>query len=741
MAYTITAQRVPKEYRNKRIYAGGIIIGSTSGIGGSGTGGSAYIAGNGVTINVNEISLDTNFIEVTPAQGMKLKYNNITELEIISGGVEVKNILKVGTIQERVADAGVNVNDSTFTVKQTVPGTNATLNITHTDNTNVGSNCTFSISVTGGATTNIYSYNTEITGNIGGVAKAGASVLYAGSDSTSLLLMAAADIPIYLSRNGAVRFEVTATGVAITNDLAVNSDLYSKDTTFDSGFTGKGWKLSKAGSGEEATYGLEVDSLRVRGEMNVYELILNQIRATNGSLWVSDAAKIDSAGVGETYDYDILFDIDNNNLPVPFVLNDLLRCQQFDGRSVKYYVVQVKEVIANDELAVDIVDGVGVPAANDALVRMGNTTDEDRQGAIYMTASDSNNPYIDVLSGVNSGTAALGSFRKARLGHLTGITDSEFGALNGYGLWSENAYLTGSIKATAGKIANWTLSGNRIQAIPATNPDGRGLYIDCVGDGGVTGLGVYMYGSPPVGKIRSVGLGQLHNMDSRDTLSSDWGFEVIKRTGTDTHKHIIRIGSADNLIAGWHIDHEAFFTGTKDTDGGFNEAGGITLAADGGIHSPNFYVDPDGDVGFRGKEIIYAYKGTSTTDLQHSHDAPVSGITTSYVLKKTITIGSGLQGSVSIVFDWRQKITDGGYYAYAELRKNGVAITGSERIENSTDYVTQTHVTVDSIVKDDTIELWVKKSGGTGAVIAYCDQFRMYGEVAEVVYELTGANS
>ena len=33
---------------------------------------------------------------------------------------------------------------------------------------------------------------------------------------------------------------------------------------------------------------LELDELTVRGTMNVYELIVNKIRATNGSLWVSD---------------------------------------------------------------------------------------------------------------------------------------------------------------------------------------------------------------------------------------------------------------------------------------------------------------------------------------------------------------------------------------------------------------------------------------------------------------------
>lgn len=48
----------------------------------------------------------------------------------------------------------------------------------------------------------------------------------------------------------------------------------------------------------------------------------------------------------------------------------------------------------------------------------------------------------------------------ARLGSLTGITDANFGALTGYGLWTNNVFLSGSINATAGLISGTlTVSG------------------------------------------------------------------------------------------------------------------------------------------------------------------------------------------------------------------------------------------------------------------------------------------
>jgi hypothetical protein len=37
-----------------------------------------------------------------------------------------------------------------------------------------------------------------------------------------------------------------------------------------------------------------VDYLVVRKAMHVFELVVNKISATNGSLWVTDSAKIDS---------------------------------------------------------------------------------------------------------------------------------------------------------------------------------------------------------------------------------------------------------------------------------------------------------------------------------------------------------------------------------------------------------------------------------------------------------------
>jgi len=49
----------------------------------------------------------------------------------------------------------------------------------------------------------------------------------------------------------------------------------------------------------------------------------------------------------------------------------------------------------------DLLEGVP-PSESYEYVRIGNTGDTDRQGSIYMTADDSNAPYLDVIDGVSS---------------------------------------------------------------------------------------------------------------------------------------------------------------------------------------------------------------------------------------------------------------------------------------------------------------------------------------------------
>lgn len=223
---------------------------------------------------------------------------------------------------------------------------------------------------------------------------------------------------------------------------------------FSSGIGGNGYRIAKIGG----DYVLELDKLIVRKEFTVNELVVNKIRATNGSLWVSDAIKIleveESGG-----DYVCDIDTDGGSIAVPFVIDDIVRCQVFNGSNVKYYTATVIAV-TSDSFTITVIDGSGIPDIGDEVVRIGNTTDTDRQGALYLTASDSGSPYLDVIDGVTS--ASLSGKTKVRIGNLDGIVDDDFGSLSGYGIYAEDGYFKGSIYATSGKIGGFEIDGNSL---------------------------------------------------------------------------------------------------------------------------------------------------------------------------------------------------------------------------------------------------------------------------------------
>ena len=321
--------------------------------------------------------------------------------------------------------------------------------------------------------------------------------------------------------------------------VTFNSDIISsgniQSPIFTSGFSGVGWKL------DGTTNTLTIDNLIVRKLMHVYELVINKISATNGSLWISNSSKIDSVYTVSRYDEEfskyftftlngrlylfyvkdngqldelltttslnniilsiissinngtennyskiiIGYDIDTElnkemyyvevqdgalvNIQIYnkyfsngklYVINtdqdeystlkvgDIVRCQKFQDNSIKYYdaliyaeletnkyVIQVSpsvldmyseiEYAPNGSLA-SITDKENTvlynktryeeqndknseyfqtkltqPFEDDDLVQIGNIQNPNRQGALYLTATDDCGPYVEVLDGIN----------------------------------------------------------------------------------------------------------------------------------------------------------------------------------------------------------------------------------------------------------------------------------------------------------------------------------------------------
>lgn len=90
--------------------------------------------------------------------------------------------------------------------------------------------------------------------------------------------------------------------VRMYGDLVTSKSLTSPE--FASGFGGYGWRL------DADTNTLTIDYLVVRKAMKVYEMVINKISATNGSIWVSNSSKC-SAAVQPT----ILTDLELKSIP------------------------------------------------------------------------------------------------------------------------------------------------------------------------------------------------------------------------------------------------------------------------------------------------------------------------------------------------------------------------------------------------------------------------------------------
>lgn len=240
---------------------------------------------------------------------------------------------------------------------------------------------------------------------------------------------------------------------------------YISSERFIPGLMGEGMKLYKAINGD---WNLEIDNAVVRKAMTIFELIISKVRAVNGGLVISSAngrvkSALETSGDPAYYVLGIEGDM-------MFVADDLVRCQVYTSGHVKYYWVPVASVNDDSILILKSVFPNGtVPAVGDDLVQMGNLTNPNRQGILYLTASEDGKPRISVLDGVNS--TSLAGKNKVILGCLDGMTDTDFPAdlqPSGYGLYAMNCFLKGIFILRNGKSIEQEFSNiaTELSAIP-----------------------------------------------------------------------------------------------------------------------------------------------------------------------------------------------------------------------------------------------------------------------------------
>ena len=236
----------------------------------------------------------------------------------------------------------------------------------------------------------------------------------------------------------------------------------------------QGWRIQPDGTGE-------FQNLKVNGNLDVFVLTYNEMRATNGILLVTDAGCITDA-ISKLID-DVgywIFTIDE--FP-PFAIDDYVQLQYRSDEtrifSFKGIVTAINQDGKNTVRVLPLSGFAGEGTSTDDrgvttfrtvdtetcsgeyLIRIGNKTNVNRQTIIKLNPYDGG--YIDFMKGLNSENALATNTDlpvATRLGNLTGVVYKGT-KLNGYGLFSDNAYLTGAIKNLQNKWAlNDDGSGN-----------------------------------------------------------------------------------------------------------------------------------------------------------------------------------------------------------------------------------------------------------------------------------------
>lgn len=394
--------------------------------------------------------------------------------------------------------------------------------------------------------------------------------------------------------------------VKITNNLTIGDNVASD--VFSSGFTGNGWIISKS-TALPTKYTAVFDDLWVRGSMNVYEMVINQIRATNGSLWISDASKATSASYDST-NQRIVLRFQTGSL-VPFIAGDILRSKRWGlSGSTTQSVWDISTTVSAVNYAQAYVtisaptNGVGnlytytssangtwaqfvskISNSGSQWVRVGNITNGDRKGSIYITSNDFGGPFIDVYDEVSSSVQATSGASqsvnttkvKTRVGKLSGIVDSAWGQLSGYGLYSDNVYLKGTISATAGtfsgkvtanegQIGGWTISQTNLSSSGITLQAGSKPSIK-IGNASAfnTGTGIFMSGSSNTSYLRvgqTSGSGNTYLLWNGSNLSWQTPNFTMSTAGTMTLTGSInatsgnftgQVNAGSGTIGGWTI--------------------------------------------------------------------------------------------------------------------------------------------------------------------------------------------
>lgn len=359
-------------------------------------------------------------------------------------------------------------------------------------------------------------------------------------------------------------FKVLSTPSADTFTIGVQTS-----QTYTSGGTVTGRAMQSTG---------EVDNLVVRGSMRIYELLVQQIRATNGSVFVTSTGKIASASLttgtigAASSTYTLTTENGTNH---GFAANDLIRAQKWSGGGTVYQVdLQVTSVTSTTVFVATLlstnayIQTTGVSAFTGLdFVRLGNSSDTSRQGAVYLTADDSSAPYIDIIDGVAAHSEFNSTAKvKVRLGKLSGIIDTAVGLNSSavYGLYSDSAFLKGNL-VVGGVTQGIALTNNTVAIGNVAGTANSAIKIANTGTNSTSGVFGYSSGGAEQFALRLDGTAQIGGWTFTasgvgiGTLSSG-GITLAAHSTAGSNKIYVGTGTYNNANTAFYVDGSGNFS-------------------------------------------------------------------------------------------------------------------------------------------------------------------------------------
>jgi len=277
--------------------------------------------------------------------------------------------------------------------------------------------------------------------NTAGTLELNSNAMKLSDEDENLLAEFGRDGVYFYDTNGKEMARFTNIDARIGNILITDTTIQSDD--FVSGALGEGFRIKDTGEAEFL-------DVMIRGKITSSVFERDSISAVGGNLLVMDG--------------DVLSEnmsaLDNSTLTISggttFVVGDFLRIK--DNSDDEWF--EVTGISSNTYTVIRDKKG-DYTTNNNPEWKKGTTIvnyKKSGDGGIYLTSSESDAPYLDILT--HAGEPWNTITTKVRLGKLDGITDADYGALSGYGLFADNVFLKGSLYSP---IIKTDTTGERIE--------------------------------------------------------------------------------------------------------------------------------------------------------------------------------------------------------------------------------------------------------------------------------------